>query len=104
MTNIIGYQGIHIDKLDNTQVESDVYISVTPDIIHTTEYVEQLKNCLGHLDGYDLGELIHELTREVEKLKVDRQMDLYYRLNNPAVEAAWEHYQTMLTLAKEDNQ
>lgn len=78
-------------------------ITTDKDIQETVKFIKELKLTLGVWDGNQLGQDISSLIDAVHILKDEYDREQGYRLNNPAVGEAYQHYQTMLALAKEDN-
>ena len=97
MTDIVGYHGIRAHKADNV-----VTITIDSDIRTDIEYIRDFKNYSGMWDGRQAGEMLQNVLAEIMSIKSQLAENQYYRENNPAVSAAWEHYQTMLGLAKQD--
>jgi hypothetical protein len=97
MTDIIGYHGIRAHKTNGV-----VTITFDSDVRTDIEYVRDFRKYLGITDGRRAGETLQDLMEEMVSIKSQLAENQYYRENNPAVSAAWEHYQTMLGLAKED--
>jgi len=97
MTDIVGYHGISTHKADDV-----VTITIDSDIRKDIEYIRDFKNYSGMWDGRQAGEMLQNVLAEIMSIKSQLAENQYYRENNPAVSAAWEHYQTMLGLAKQD--
>ncbi len=98
MTDIVGYHGIRTHKANDL-----VTITIDSDIRTDIEYLRDFRNYLGIMDGRRAGEMLQDLMEEMVSIKSQLAENQYYRENNPAVGAAWDHYQTMLALAKEEN-
>jgi len=98
MTDIIGYHGISTYKTDN-----GFTITIDSDIRKDIEYIRDFKNYSGMWDGRQAGEMLQNVLAEIMSIKSQLAENQYYRENNPAVSAAWEHYQTMLGLAKQED-
>jgi hypothetical protein len=100
LVNIIGVNGIfassiHFEGKDHFTVELNGNAKTAID------YIEDFKNHSGMWDGRQAGEALQHLLEEVASIKSQLAQDEHYRINNPAVGAAWEQYQTMLELARE---
>lgn len=98
-----------------TQTDNDGNVMIYLD--HDTEEVlkfargfcdgnQMLNGVTGESGGYNLAvelknmsDYIGHLQTEIDELKSDS----YYKENNPAVKNAWEQYQIMLALAKQDD-
>lgn len=100
VVNIIGVRGI---RSSDTQFEDKHCFTVELDdpALTAVNYVEDFKNYSGMWDGRQAGEALQHLLDEVASIKSQLAQDEHYRINNPAVGAAWEQYQTMLGLARE---
>ena len=98
--NIIGVRGI---RSSDSRFEDKHHFTVelADAALTAVNYVEDFKNYSGMWDGRQAGEALQHLLDEVASIKSQLAQDDHYRINNPAVGAAWEQYQTMLGLARE---
>lgn len=105
MKEIIGYSGIRVtyhrengdSKIDSAVVELD---SDTRELL---DYVRELRNASAIWNGFSLGITLQDMLEDIASIKTMLSKDEYYRQNNPAVREAWEHYQTMLGLARQED-
>jgi hypothetical protein len=84
--------------------ESDRYsVYLDSDAMDSIHFFEDLKARTGAYDGFALADLIMDLKFQVNHLN-ERLLHMQcLHEDNPAVKAAWDHYQTMLALASEGN-
>lgn len=86
---------------EGNEIEKHVVIELDSSTKLDIEFITEFRNYSGLWDGRAAGETVQQLVNEIAAIKSQLAQDEYYRINNPAVGAAWEHYQTMLGLAKE---
>ena len=103
MSNAVSIFGVRGIRSSDTHFEDKHYFTVELDDDAKTavDYIEDFKNYSGMWDGRQAGEALQHLLDEVASIKSQLAQDEHYRINNPAVGAAWEQYQTMLGLARE---
>lgn len=105
MIDIEGGNGIEVHTVTSYSTDDDVTVIVeldsqTRDLL---DFVRSAKTSSGVVDGYQFGETIFNLVQEVASLQTLINQDQWYRANNPAVGEAWEQYQLMLGLAREND-
>ena len=84
--------------------EKDAYVVyLDSDTRSSLRFVEDLHDRTGAYDGNALADMIMDLKFQVNNLNEKLLHMQCLREDNPAVKAAWEHYQTMLALASEGN-
>lgn len=105
MKEIIGYSGIrvtcHREKEDDT-LDSAV-IELDGDARDQLDFVREMRNASFMQNGYTFGNAIQDILEDIASIQSVLAKDEYYRQNNPAVREAWEHYQTMLGLVKQED-
>jgi hypothetical protein len=100
-----GLNGVEVHEVWSTDRETldQIVVELDSKTRAIVDYVENLKNGSNHWNGYELGANIAHIMEDITSIKSQLSEYDYYKENNPAVRAAWEHYQMMLILAKEDN-
>jgi len=94
---IHGHSGIRVhNDSDGFQVVLD---SDTRDLL---EYIREIRQISGHYTGFAFANNLADVDEDVKMMKTWYFEDRDLREDNPAVKEAWEHYQMMLVLAKQD--
>lgn len=103
MKEIISSYGIQADKLTNpdTGEVDQLHIYLNNETKKTIEFVQDFQRIYGVWSGFDLAKRLEDLEGAVSKMREDQQYENLARIHNPAVAEAYEHYKTMLALAKE---
>jgi hypothetical protein len=105
MKEITGYSGIRVTchrEKDDGNLDSAV-IELDSDAREQLDFVRELRNASAIWNGYNFGNAVQDILEDIASIQSILAKDEYYRQNNPAVREAWEHYQTMLGLAKQED-
>jgi hypothetical protein len=105
MKEITGYSGIRVTCIQNIKddtLESAV-IELNSDARDQLDFVREMRNASFIQNGYNFGSVIQNILSDIVSIQSVLDKDEYYKQNNPAVREAWEHYQTMLGLAKQED-
>ncbi len=99
----IGLSGIQLNTTcdPDTNVRHIVSVGLDTETRNAVEFVKDFQRMAGIWQGYDFSTRFRELTDFMDKYHQDQRLDAELRLTNPAVAEAYEHYRTMLALAKE---
>ena len=103
MTKVIGYNGILARHTESDRIE----IELDYETYALVQYFKDLQRAMlseSVTNGYDFAHLISSMLTDIEDTKHRLEREEQYRTNNPAVQSAWEHYQTMLGLATQEDQ
>lgn len=98
-----GLSGIQVNTIcdpDTNQIDI-VSVGFDTETRNAIEFVKDFQRMAGIWQGYDFSTRFRELTDFMDKYHQDQRLDAELRLTNPAVAQAYEHYRTMLALAKE---
>jgi len=77
-------------------------ISLDSDTRDLLEYIREIRQMTGHYTGFNFATNLMDLEEDINMIKSWYLDEKDLRENNPAVIAAWEHYQMMVALAKQD--
>ena len=105
MKEIIGHSGIRVTRIQSTgdnDLESAV-IELDSDARDQLDFVRELRNASAIWNGHNFGNTFRDILEDIASIQSVITKDEYYRQNNPAVREAWEHYQTMLGLVKQED-
>lgn len=95
--NINGHSGIRVhNDSDECQIVLD---SDTRELL---EYIREIRQMTSHYTGYNFATNLLDLEADINMIKSWYLDEKDLRENNPAVIAAWDHYQMMVALAKQD--
>ena len=99
----VGLSGIQLNTTRDPGTNQIDILSVGFDTEtrNAIEFVKDFQRMAGIWQGYDFSTRFRELTDFMDKYHQDQRLDAELRLTNPAVVQAYEHYRTMLALAKE---
>ena len=94
---IHGHSGIRVhNNNDEYQIVLD---SDTRDLL---EYIREIRQMTSHYTGFNFATNLMDLEEDINMIKSWYLDEKDLRENNQAVTAAWEHYQMMVALAKQD--
>jgi hypothetical protein len=105
MKEINGYSGVRVTCIRNIEddtLESAV-VELDSDARDQLDFVREMRNASFIQNGYNFGNVIQNILSDIVSIQSVLAKDEYYKQNNPAVKEAWEHYQTMLGLAKQED-
>lgn len=94
-----GINGIIIHSESN---DTSHQISLDSDTRDLLEYIREIRQMTGHYTGFNFATNLMDLEEDINMIKSWYLDEKDLRENNPAVIAAWEHYQMMVALAKQD--
>jgi hypothetical protein len=105
MKEINGYGGIRVTchKEDGSDNVDSAVVELDSDARELLDFVRELRNSSAIWNGYNFGNAFQDMLEDIASIQTVLAKDEYYRQNNPAVREAWEHYQTMLVLAKQED-
>lgn len=107
MKELGGYGGIEVtcyrNDSDSDEIDSAV-VELDSDSRELLNYVREMRNSSSFWNGFNFGNTFQDMIEDIASIQTVLAKDEYYRQNNPAVQEAWDHYQTMLGLAKQDNE
>lgn len=98
---ITGHAGITVHQDIGTDSES-YQIVLDSDTRELLEYIREIRQMTGQYTGFNFGNNLIDLQEDVDMIKSWYLDERDLRENNPAVKAAWEQYQLMLVLGKQD--
>lgn len=102
MKTFHGIGGVQVSVVLNSDMEIEhASVNLDAETKNAVEFVKDFQRMAGIWQGYDFSTRFRELTDFMDKYYHDQRLDAELRLTNPAVAQAYEHYQTMLALAKE---
>ena len=103
MKEVLGFYGVQVDKILDTETGeiSNLHIYLDHDTRAVIDYIKDFQRMYGAWQGYDLGNRLRQFEEFMHKQKENQEFETMARLHNPAVAEAYEHYRTMLALAKE---
>lgn len=67
------------------------------------DFINEVRVASATYNGFNFGKTFLELLDDVAALHTQINEDRHYRENNPAVKEAWENYQLMLGLVRDNN-
>jgi hypothetical protein len=94
-----GINGINVYSQSD---DNSHQISLDSDTRDLLEYIREIRQMSNHYTGFNFATNLLDIEEDVNMMKTWYLDEIDLRENNPAVKAAWEHYQTMMTLAKQD--
>ena len=100
MSEILGSNGIEVHYSNQDGV---VEIELDSETRLLLDFVKELRTASATYNGYNFGRTFIEMLDDVAALYAHINEDKWYKDNNPAVKDAWEKYQLMLGLARENN-
>jgi len=105
MKEITGYSGIRVTchrENEGSDIDSAV-VELDSDARELLDFVRELRNASAIWNGYNFGNAVQDILEDIASIQSVLAKDEFYRQNNPAVREAWEHYQIMLGLAKQED-
>jgi len=98
---ITGHAGITVHQDIGTDSES-YQIVLDSDTRDLLDYIREIRQMTSHYTGFNFATNLMDLEEDINMIKSWYLDEKDLRENNPAVIAAWEHYQMMVALAKQD--
>lgn len=98
---ITGHAGITVHQDIGTDSES-YQVVLDSDTRELLEYIREIRQMTGHYTGFNFANNLLDVDEDLKMMKTWYLEDRDLREDNPAVKEAWEHYQMMLVLAKQD--
>lgn len=105
MKTIVGINGIIANATrasDDSDIEH-VIVELDKDSRAVIDFIQDFQRISGFWYGSELARCLTDLQDFMEKYQDDQQYEAQLRLNNPAVAESYQHYKTMLALAKEES-
>lgn len=94
---IQGHSGINVHE------DRDTYhLALDSDSRELLEYIREIRQMTNHYTGFNFANNLMDIEEDLNMIKTWYLEERDLREDNPAVKAAWEHYQMMLALAKTD--
>lgn len=104
MKDAKGGHGIEVYTSHNQNWEIETMVveldSQTRELL---DFINEVRLASATYNGFNFGKTFLELLDDVAALHTQINEDRHYRENNPAVKEAWENYQLMLGLVRDNN-
>ena len=98
---ITGHAGITVHQDIGTDSES-YQVVLDSDSRELLTYIREIRQMTSYFTGFNFATSLLDLQEDMDMIKSWYLDEIDLRENHPAVEAAWEQYQIMVALAKQD--